>query len=185
MGVDPESIKVRSTPRARKKKGRPPAKRRAPAPKPKPVSKPATDTQIQHLIALGTKLGKTREDVETDVGKSLDSLTKKEIGSWLTRFTELIKERKAHISGDSSGTKRWRAHLPEGVDSFEIEYLTRQRDAGAEVSFTLFNGDQFVGRVIGFSPYNITIRTPENTEATMQKLAIAYYTLAANEGEAA
>jgi len=40
---------------------------------------------------------------------------------------------------------------------------------------TLFDGQTFEGTVIGFGPYQITIRDPGGDEVTLNKLAIAYY----------
>ena len=53
------------------------------------------------------------------------------------------------------------------------------------ISFKLFDGTEFNGRIIGFSPYAITITQPNGVEMTIQKLALAYYTVAQTEEEAA
>jgi len=67
------------------------------------------------------------------------------------------------------------------VDSFELAYLLEQKDAGALLRFTLFDGQTFEGVVVGFSPYQITIRQPEGDEITLNKLAIVYYRKAGGE----
>ena len=41
--------------------------------------------------------------------------------------------------------------------------------------FILFDGQTFEGTVVGFSPYQITIRETGGDEITLNKLAIAYY----------
>jgi hypothetical protein len=82
--------------------------------------------------------------------------------------------------------KRRRAYLPEGVDEFELEYLTARQEAGTLLRFTLFDGQQLSGKVIGFGPYSITIREAETEdEVTLQKLAIAYYRAANSPDDAA
>ena len=178
LGAEP---KVRSALKPRKKRKPPPKKRPAPAPKKRPEPRPASESQIQHLFALTTKLGIPNEDVIAEVGRPLESLTRPEMSSLLTEYTEKIKERKQQLAIDPVGTKRWRAHLPEGVDSFELTYLQEQQDAEKLVTFTLFDGQRFSGRIVGFGPYNITIRSDDDQEITLQKLAIAYYHLACGD----
>ena len=177
LGVADDTIKLQSGPKPRKEH-RPSRSPRRSAPKREPAPKPASATQVKHLIALAIKLGQSQEELEKEVGRPLESLNRKEIGKLLSDYTDAIKERKEEIAADSTGTKRWRAHLPEGVDSFELDYLTSQQKAGAELTFTLFDGQRFSGRLLGFGPYNITIRTAEEQEVTLQKMAIAYYSVA-------
>ncbi len=179
LGVPENTIKVYSSPKPSKPAGGK-QKRTRPFPQDS-LSRPATQNQIDHLIALAEKLGQSRADLETDIGKSLEKMSGKEIKTWLTQFTVRIKERKEQIDGDLSGLKRWRAHLPEGVDSFELEYLLEKKQAAVEITFTLFDGSRFSGRIVGFSPYNITLLTNQNEETTLQKLAIAYYTTPAGK----
>lgn len=173
LGVAANELKVESDPKPRKSKAQP--RRRAGGPKRAPKPKPAAETQIKHLFALGVKLGLGQEEIEEEVGRSLDTLTRNEIKEWLTRYTDRIKERKEDIAADPAGTKRWRAHLPEGVDTYELDYLRERQKDQAPVTFVLFNDQQFTGRVVGFGPYNITIRDQGGQETTLQKLAIAYY----------
>jgi transcriptional regulator with XRE-family HTH domain len=182
LGVEPDEIKLQSSPKPRKPRGR--AKRtRSDRPKKSPPPKPASETQISHLVALAVKLGETRADVEKKIGNPLEKLNRKEISKWLTQYTDRIKERKQKIADDPAGTKRWRAHLPEGVDSFELHYLQDQKRAKAEITFTLFNDKEFTGRILGFGPYNITVRTKDGEDVTLQKLAIAYYSVASTGDE--
>jgi transcriptional regulator with XRE-family HTH domain/sRNA-binding regulator protein Hfq len=181
LGVRPEEIKTQSAPKPRKAR---PAGRTAARPaSPAPELQPATTTQVQHLVALSIRLGESREHLEEKVGQPLDRLTRVEISRWLTDYAAAIKERKAQIAADPAGAKRWRAHLPEGVDGYELTYLTEQRKAGHPVTFTLFDGQRLTGRILGFGPYSITIRTDSGTETTLQKLAIAYYAVAAGGDE--
>jgi sRNA-binding regulator protein Hfq len=70
---------------------------------------------------------------------------------------------------------RHRAYLPEGVDEFELKYLTVVKEAGDTLHLTLFNGNQLEGTIAGFSPYSITLCQPDGEETTVNKLAIAYY----------
>jgi transcriptional regulator with XRE-family HTH domain/sRNA-binding regulator protein Hfq len=180
LGVADDTIKAQSSPKPRKER-RPSRPQRRSAPKRAPTPKPASPTQVKHLIALATKLGQSQEELEEEVGEPLESMNRKEIGKLLSDYTDAIKERKEEIAADSTGTKRWRAHLPEGVDSFELDYLTSQRKAGAELTFALFDGQRFTGRLLGFGPYNITIRTADEQEVTLQKMAIAYYFVATSD----
>ena len=181
LDVEPEAIKAESDPKPARRRGqRQPGR---PARKP-PEPKLATLSQINHLMALATRLGMSEEDLTAEVGRPMESMQKREMSNLLTEFAARVRKRKAEISEDPSGAKRWRAHLPEGVDSFELEYLKEQTRRKRLIAFTLLNGEKFQGRIVGFSPYNITIRTEDDQETTLQKLAIAYYTLA-GEGKGA
>ena len=74
------------------------------------------------------------------------------------------------------GLKRKRAYLPESVDAFELNYLTARQEDEALLHWSLFDGRKLRGRIVGFGPYNVTIRDEETgEEVTLQKLAIAYY----------
>ena len=42
--------------------------------------------------------------------------------------------------------------------------------------FTLFDNTAVAGQVIGFGQYNITVRTADGSETTLNKLAIVSYT---------
>ncbi len=70
---------------------------------------------------------------------------------------------------------RHRAYLPEGVDEFELKYLTSVQETGDTLYVTLFDGSQLDGKMVGFSPYAITLRQSGGEETTINKLAIAYY----------
>jgi sRNA-binding regulator protein Hfq len=70
---------------------------------------------------------------------------------------------------------RHRAYLPEAVDQYELEYLTRVQEEGAPLHFVLFNGSTVDGAVCGFGPYNITVRQADGSEVTLSKLAILSY----------
>jgi transcriptional regulator with XRE-family HTH domain len=139
---------------------------------------PARTSQIEHLLNLvGRHFDKDRDALELEVGKPLEQLTRREASDVLKKYQTLLTEASA---SDSTGRtpQRKRAYLPEGVDQFEQEYLTAQQDAGAILHFTLFDGTKTAGRVIGFSPYSITIdEQGTGNELTLQKLAIAYYSV--------
>jgi transcriptional regulator with XRE-family HTH domain len=175
LGVEPEEIKPRSVPNPKRPGVAKAQEKGKPKSKPSPQAKPARPSQIAHLLALATKFNLNQEDLEEIVGSPLESLSVKDISTLLKEYTQKIKERKEKIASDPTGTKRWRSHLPEGVDSYEINYLTRQQKEKNELVFTLFDKQEFRGRIIGFSPYNITIQTADGQEVTLQKLAIAYY----------
>lgn len=154
-------------------------KRRKRLPSP---SAPATASQIAHLLELISKFGETQEMLETAVNKPLSDLTSLEIKEVLKRYQTKIKERKPPVVSGAPG-KLKRAYLPEAVDTFELNYLTAQQKNQSEMMFTLLTGKVLNGRIIGFSPYNITIQQQDGTEVTMQKLALAYYSTHPVEGE--
>jgi transcriptional regulator with XRE-family HTH domain len=151
---------------SRPKKERPPKEKKAP-----PKSSPARESQIAHLLTLAARFGIDRAALETEIGKSLNKLTQKEGRHWNGRFMRRIAEEQP----PKRAIDRRRAYLPEGVDGFELAYLQEQQEAGVPLHFTLFDGQTFEGAVVGFSPYQITIREPGGDETTLNKLAIAYY----------
>jgi len=126
------------------------------------------------LLGLATRLGIGRAALEEEIGKPPEALTQKEARDWNRELAKRSTEQKSTIS-------RKRGYLPESVDSFELAYLLEQKDAGALLRFTLFDGQTFEGVVVGFSPYQITIRQPEGDEITLNKLAIVYYRKAGGE----
>jgi len=139
---------------------------------------PARPSQIEHLLNLvGRHFDKDRDALELEIGKPLEQLNRREASDLLKKYQLLLTESSAS-DPSRRPSQRKRAYLPEGVDQFEQEYLTAQQDAGAILHFTLFDGTKTAGRVVGFSPYSITI-TEQGTgnELTLQKLAIAYYSV--------
>jgi transcriptional regulator with XRE-family HTH domain len=155
------------TPEKSDRPKKPPAEK-----KPPPKSPPARESQVQHLLMLAARLGIDRVALEEEVGKPLEELTQKEARTWNGKLSKRWTEQK---------TARKRGYLPESVDSFELNYLSEQQNAGALLQFTLFDGRTFEGAVVGFSPYQITIREPGGDEVTLNKLAIAYYRKAGGE----
>jgi transcriptional regulator with XRE-family HTH domain len=153
-----------------------PPKRAPSKPAPKRAAPPARPTQIEHLLTLTQNhFDKDRGALEREIGKSLEQLTRREASELLHNYQHLLMEANEK-SGQDSSIKRKRAYLPEGVDEFELEYLTGHQQAGTTLRFTLFNGQRMTGSILGFSPYAITIREAESgQEVTLQKLAIAYY----------
>lgn len=146
--------------------------------KPQPKSPPARDTQIAHLLTLAARFGVDRAALETEIGKSLDELTQKEARTWNGRYMRRVAEEQPA----KQAIDRKRAYLPEGVDGFELAYLQAQQEASAPLHFALFDGQTFEGTVVGFSPYQITIRDSSGDEITLNKLAIAYYRKVAGAG---
>ena len=177
--INPRSISPPPPPPREERPARPP---RPPRPeekpkekkpkekKPPPKSPPARESQIAHLLTLAARFGIDRAALEAEIGKSLDELTQKEARHWNGQFMRRIAEEKPPRAID-----RKRAYLPEGVDGFELAYLQKQQEAGEPLHFTLFDGQTFQGKVVGFSPYQITIHEPGGDEVTLNKLAIAYY----------
>lgn len=173
--VDEWDINPRSSPPPPRKErpARPPRPKKKPPKKkrPPPKSPPARDTQIAHLLTLAARFGMDRAALEAEIGKPLEELTQKEARFWNGHFVRRIAEERP----PKRAIDRKRAYLPEGVDGFELAYLQEQQEAGVPLHFTLFDGQTFEGTVVGFSPYQITIREPDGDEVTLNKLAIAYY----------
>ena len=136
---------------------------------PKPTL--AQDSQIALVLSLAARLNMDQAALEGEVGKPLDKLTVQEGRLWHSNLTVRV----AQEHPPQGAVDRKRAYLPEGVDGFELAYLQEKQEAGVVLHFTLFNGHTFTGRVIGFSPYQITICEPGGDEVTLNKLAIAYY----------
>ncbi|NPA91205.1 MAG: helix-turn-helix domain-containing protein [Chloroflexi bacterium] len=141
-----------------------------------PPPSPARETQLAHLRQLAPAVGKTVEELEQMVGKPLSELTRREASRLLFQLQEILRERKQQAKEEGAHNRK-RAYLPEGVDRFELEYLTQLQESGELVHFHLFDGSEVVGTIVGFGPYAITVQT-EDGETTLNKLAIAWYTRA-------
>lgn len=166
------SLPPPSPPREERPAGPPRLKKRLPKEKrPPPRSPPARETQIAHLLTLAARFDIDRAALEAEIGKPLDELTQKEARFWNGHFMRRIAEERP----PKRAIDRKRAYLPEGIDGFELAYLQEQQEAGVPLHFTLFDGQTFEGTVVGFSPYQITIREPGGDEIMLNKLAIAYY----------
>ncbi len=137
---------------------------------------PARESQVKHLLMLAERFGLSQSDLERETGKPLAELTRPEASRALKQLQERIATEHPHRA------KKRRPYLPESVDSFELEYLQKQQQGAATVAFTLFNGTKMTGQIVGFGPYNITIKTDQG-EVTLNKLAIAYYRPVEKEGQ--
>lgn len=187
--VDSSEIKIESDPLPKKKPVQ--VNQPAPPPVPQPSAKtatpvkaqpktqdsrkqptPAREGQIAHLRDLTARLGESETAVSARIGKPLEELTFQEARQWLATYTEECSSRRP------ADTRRKRARLPESVDTYELTYLETQQEAGNIITFTLFDKSEFSGQIVGFSPYAITIRQADGSQLTIQKLALAYYTVA-------
>ncbi|MFO7683127.1 MAG: helix-turn-helix transcriptional regulator [Chloroflexota bacterium] len=194
--VNKNEIKIQSDPMQKKKPAPPqqavaapaapkPAAPSAPPAKQPPTKKPpaakptqttsASEGQLDYLRVLIAKLNEDETAVSERLGKPLEELAFPEARQLLNTYHKAYKARQDQRPPD---TRRKRGHLPEVVDDFEIKYLQTQQEAGTVITFTLFDKTEFSGRIIGFSPYNITIQQADDSEVTIQKLALAYYTAA-------
>ncbi|MCP4541162.1 MAG: helix-turn-helix transcriptional regulator [Chloroflexi bacterium] len=174
--IDEWDINVRSSqpkPPRPKRPPKPPRPKEEP-PKEKKLprkSLPARESQITHLIALAAHFEVDRTVLETEIGKPLDELTRKEARHWNDHFMRrVVEERPLKQPID-----RKRAYLPEGVDGFELAYLQEQQEKNVLLGFTLFDGQTFEGTIAGFDAYHILVRESGGAEITLNKLAIAYY----------
>ena len=141
---------------------RPP--RPAPAPRPPLPARPSQIAQMQDLLG---RLGRSQNEVETEIGKPLAEIDRAAASQYLIKLQAEIKEGKL--------PERHRAYLPEAVDQFESKYLTEAQEAGDTLHFTLFDNTSVIGAVIGFGQYNITVRLADASEVTLNKLAIVSY----------
>ncbi|MEA3337226.1 MAG: helix-turn-helix transcriptional regulator [Chloroflexota bacterium] len=132
---------------------------------------PARATQIEHLKKLLVRLDMSGDDFMRLAGKPLSLLTRKEAAHLLTTCQDLLATRKP----PKPKGKRQRPYLPESVDEHELVYLTQVQMDKRNLKLTLFNGEPMEGTLLGFSPYALTLATPEGPEVTVQKLAVAYY----------
>lgn len=148
-----------------------PPRPKAPQERKPTLSAPARESQITHLLRLAARFGLDRAALEAQIGKGLDQLTQLEARHWNRHFTQ----RCAEARPPKSPVDRRRAHLPEGVDGFEMAYLDQVKASGDRLSITLFNGESHEGALVGFGPYILTIRQADGSELTLNKLAIAYY----------
>ena len=179
-------IKPISDPKPRTKKT--PSTQRAPAAQAKPARDarppekpkaarppaPARPTQIEHLLHLAERFPDVDQaTLEEQAGKSLEELTTKEASKLLGQLQKRIREEQPPRL--KQPFDRHRAYLPEGVDEFELKYLTAAQEMGDTLHITLFDGNQLQGQITGFSPYSITLRQVDGDETTVNKLAIAYY----------
>jgi transcriptional regulator with XRE-family HTH domain len=174
--VDTWDIKIVSDPKPRSQPGpggpRPPRPPKAPKPKRPPA--PARPSQVDHLLRLAERFPElSRDTFEAQVGKRLEELTARELSDLLRDLQERLRQEQP--PAPTPPFERHRAYLPEGVDEFELKYLTQAQEEGGTLYFTLFNGEQVEGQIIGFSPYTITLRQAGGEEMTLNKLAVAYY----------
>lgn len=184
--VDEMDIKQQSAPRPGESRAKPKTSKKRNPPQiqqvQSPEGRPARPSQITYLLQLAEKLELDEGSVAKTIGKPLAELSEKEASTWLNHYIEEWKKvAKEEEDKRPANTRRRRAHLPEGVDEFELNYLEARQRAEDRLTFTLINGESFNGRITGFSPYQITIQQDDGTEITLQKLALAYYTLAGNK----
>jgi transcriptional regulator with XRE-family HTH domain/sRNA-binding regulator protein Hfq len=185
--VQDYDIKVQSAPRPKREKpAAPPPQPQAtreskpatppkPAPEPQPAP-PARQGQIDFLKGLAQHLGLTLQQMEDEIGKPLSELTAPEATHWIRTFQARVPPHSTSLEeGKPEGYRSQRAHLPEGVDLFEANYLLEAQQAEAVLTAKMFNGEVMSGALIGFGPYTVTLRTNDGNEVTLNKLAIAYY----------
>lgn len=147
-------------PKERKKAPRPPA--------------PVRPSQIKHMLHLSERFPDVdRASLEAQAGKPLEELTVKEASKLLGELQERIRQEQP--PRPQHPFDRHRAYLPEGVDEFELNYLTAAQEADDTLFVTFFDGEQVEGQIVGFGPYAITLREPDGKEITVNKLAVAYY----------
>ncbi len=129
---------------------------------------PARPSQITYLEGLLKRLNRNVADLETEIGRPVADLDR-------PTASELIKKLQAEAA-QAGPVNRHRAYLPEAVDAYEAQYLSAAQEQKPVLHFTLFDGTSLSGQVTGFSPYNITIRRPDGSETTLNKLALVSYT---------
>ena len=125
-------------------------------------------------MRLAARLEAEQSHLEERMGKPFGELTRPEAKDWIKRLRAMADE----IA--PTGRVRF-GQWPGAREDREAVYLTQQRDAAAQLTFKLFNGEQFTGTIADFTPYTITIRA-DGSEVVLRKLAIAYYRQAADAG---
>ena len=144
---------------------------------------PARESQLQHLQAMARSRGHSLEQWLDTLSKPLETLTMSEASKWNLYYRDLPKVPKIKAEpGHAGGVSQRRASLPEGLDKFEYDYLTHAQQAQSVLTLTLFNEERMTGQLIGFGLYTFTLRLTDGQEATLQKLAIAYYTRQTAQG---
>jgi len=177
--VDVWDIKPISDPKPREERppaGTRPARPPRPPREPKPARPPAParPSQIEHLLHLADRFPDVdRGTLEAQAGKTLEELMVKEASTLLGQLQERIRQEQPPRA--KQPFDRHRAYLPEGVDEFELKYLTAAQETGNILCLTLFDGSQIEGQLLGFSPYSITLTQSGGEDITVNKLAIAYY----------
>jgi transcriptional regulator with XRE-family HTH domain len=185
--VNDYDVKVQSAPRPKREKpAAPPAQAQAArkpesampprsAPEP-PAAPPVRQGQIDFLKGLAQHLGLSLQQMEDEIGKPLSELTAPEATHWIRTFQARVPPQlTAPGEAKPEGYRSKRAPLPEGIDLFEANYLLEAQQARAVLTVKMFNGEVFSGTLIGCGPYTVTLRTNDGLEATLSKLAIAYY----------
>lgn len=129
-----------------------------------PPPQPATEEQLHHLRGLIEKLGMEETAVAAEIGKPLNELTFLETRTWLKTYDARIKAEKPQRPPN---TRRWRITQPEAIDEFEANYLQARQEVEDIVAFTLLNETTFSGKIVGFSPFNITIQQADGTEISI------------------
>lgn len=136
---------------------------------------PARPSQIAHLNDLIGRLGKDRSALEAELGKPLEELDRLAASNLLGKLQLELR--------NAPTPARHRAYLPEAVDQYEHNYLNAAKESESTLQFTLFNGERLEGQVVGYGPYNITVRQADGGEVTLNKLGIVSYRRApAQEG---
>ena len=132
---------------------------------------PARPTHIEHLKMLMLRLDMSGDVLLRLAGKPLSMLNRKEAAHLLTTCQNMVAEQKP----PRPKGKRQRPYLPESVDEHELVYLTEIQLSKRDMYLTLFDGNRIEGKLLGFSPYALTLTPSDGQEITVQKLAVAYY----------
>ena len=159
--VAPDALKVQSDPRPEKSN---PAAAKTAAPKavaPRPVAPPAATAVAPPQAKPQVAAPLPGAPLATPEPKPEQAEVK------LPAAAEAAPAPKVH------GKRR--SALPESVDKFEVEYLTKAQSDGARMEVKLFNGETKSGVLAGFSTYTLLLRMDDGSELTLQKMAIAYY----------
>ncbi|MDQ5866582.1 MAG: helix-turn-helix domain-containing protein, partial [Chloroflexota bacterium] len=110
---------------------------------------PISEGQLQELSRLAQRLEIDQQQMEARIGKQLANLTRPEARDWIKKLRaiadEIAPSQRVHYGV-------W----PEAQEDREAAYLRQQRDANSRFTFKLFNGEQFDGTLVDFTPYTIT-----------------------------
>jgi sRNA-binding regulator protein Hfq len=130
---------------------------------------PATEGQMTEILRLAARLNRSTEAIETEFGRTLDSITRFDAREWIKKLRE-------EAAASTPPAKVHFGTWPGLKDDREAVYLAQLRESNAALRVVLFNGQVFEGRISDFTPYTLTVEDGKGAGAVIvRKLAIAYY----------
>ena len=124
---------------------------------------------MTEILRLAARLNRSTEAIETEFGRSLDSITRFDAREWIKKLRE-------EAAASTPPAKVHFGTWPGLKDDREAVYLAELRESNAALRVVLFNGQVFEGRISDFTPYTLTVEDGKGAGSVIvRKLAIAYY----------